>query len=73
MVLAKGKDVLAQKIKEKAREYGIEIVENRPVAQALYHHCDIEAEIPRDMYQAVAEILVYVYRMKNKTVRGEHR
>lgn len=72
LVLAKGKDVLAQKIKEKAKEHGIQIIENKPVAQALYFHCDIETEIPKDMYQAVAEILVYVYRMRNKTSKGEN-
>ncbi len=70
IVLAKGKDQVALRIKEKAREFGIEIVENRPVAQALYKNCELEQEIPKDLYQAVAEILVYVYRMKNKTVKG---
>ena len=52
LVLAKGKDNLALKIKEKARELSIEIIENKPVAQALYHNCEIEQEIPKDMYQA---------------------
>ncbi len=66
VVLAKGKDHVALRLKEKAREYGIEIVENRPVAQALYKSCELEQEIPAELYQAVAEILVYVYR-KNKT------
>jgi flagellar biosynthetic protein FlhB len=73
VVLAKGKDQLALRIKEKAREHGIEIVENRPVAQALYKNCELDEEIPKELYQAVAEILVYVYRMKNKTVKGVHR
>ncbi|MGI5970217.1 MAG: flagellar biosynthesis protein FlhB [Oscillospiraceae bacterium] len=66
VVLAKGKDHVALKIKEKAKEYGIEIVENKPVAQALYKSCELDQEIPSDMYKAVAEILVYVYRMKRK-------
>jgi flagellar biosynthetic protein FlhB len=69
LVLAKGKDHVALRIKEKAMELDIEIVENRPVAQALYKNCELEQEIPNELYQAVAEILVYVYRMKNKRVR----
>ena len=66
VVLAKGKDHVALRIKERAREYDVEIIENKPVAQALYQNCELEQEIPGDMYQAVAEILVYVYRMRNK-------
>lgn len=65
-VLAKGTDFLAKKIKEKAKECNVEIVENRPVARALYRYCEIGDEVPRELYQAVAEILAYVYRMKNK-------
>ncbi len=65
-VIAKGKDFVAAKIKEVAIEAGVEIVENKPVAQALYVYCDIGDEIPADMYQAIAEILAYVYRLKNK-------
>ena len=69
VVIAKGKDFLAQKIKEKARELGIEMVENRPVAQALYFFCEVGDEVPEDLYKAVAEILAYVYRLKKKTGR----
>ncbi len=71
VVLAKGKDRLAMKIKETAREFNIEIVENKPVAQALYKNCELEQEIPKDMYRAVAEILVYVYKIKNKSMERE--
>ncbi len=66
VVVAKGKDYLAQKIKEEARERGVEIVENRPVAQSLYFFCEVGDEVPEDMYKAVAEILAYVYRLKKK-------
>lgn len=66
LLLAKGKDYVAGKIREKAGEYGIKIVENRLVAQGLYKNCEIGDEIPKDMYRAVAEILVYVYQMRNK-------
>jgi flagellar biosynthetic protein FlhB len=66
VVVAKGADYLAQKIKEAARENHVEIVENKPLARMLYHNVDIGAEIPPELYQAVAEVLATVYRMKNK-------
>lgn len=65
VVIAKGEDYLAQKIKETARENKVEIVENKPLARMLYHNVDIGAEIPPELYQAVAEILAMVYHMKN--------
>ncbi len=65
-VVARGKDLIAQKIKEIARENGVEIVENKPLAQTLYRSCEVGDLIPVSMYQAVAEILAHVYRMKNK-------
>lgn len=66
IVLAKGEDYLAQKIKEVARENQIEIVENKPLARMLYHNVDIGAQIPPELYQAVAEVLALVYRAKQK-------
>lgn len=68
IVIAKGEDYLAQKIKEKARESKIEIVENKPLARALYSSVEINEEVPEELYQAVAEVLAYVYSLKNKTV-----
>lgn len=68
IVIAKGEDYLAQKIKAKARESQIEIVENKPLARALYQSTDIGEEVPEELYQAVAEVLAYVYNLKNKTV-----
>lgn len=65
IVVAKGEDYLAQKIKEVARENNVEIVENKPLARMLYHNVDIGAEIPPELYQAVAEVLAMVYHMKN--------
>ncbi len=65
VVVAKGTDYLALKIKERAREAGVEIVENRALARMLYNNVEISQEIPPELYQAVAEILAYVYRMKN--------
>lgn len=65
VVVAKGEDFLAQKIKEIARENSVEIVENKPLARMLYANVDIGAEIPPELYQAVAEVLAMVYHMKN--------
>lgn len=65
IVLAKGEDYLAQKIKESAREHHIEIVENKPLARMLYANVDVGQEIPPELYQAVAEILAMVYHTKN--------
>lgn len=67
IVVAKGVDHVAQKIKEIAKEHNVPTVENRPLAQALYKACDIGAVIPQDMFQAVAEVLAFVYRLKRKT------
>lgn len=65
VLLAKGADFLAQKIKEAARENNIEIVENKPLARMLYYNVDIGAEIPPELYQMTAEVLAYVYGLKN--------
>ncbi len=64
VVLAKGAGVLAEKIKEVARSSRIPIVEDKPLAQALYKNVDIGEAIPEEWYRAVAEILAYVYRLK---------
>ena len=65
VVIAKGEDFLAQKIKEIAKESGVEIVENKPLARMLYHNVDLGAEIPPELYQAVAEVLAAIYRKKH--------
>ncbi len=70
LVVTKGKDFLAQKLKERAKELDIVMVENRPLAQSLYVYCDVGDEVPEDLYQAVAEILAYVYNLKKKMGRG---
>lgn len=68
VVVAKGEDYLAQKIKEVARENNVEIVENKPLARMLYANVDIGREIPPELYQAVADVLAMVYSIKNKTL-----
>lgn len=66
IVLAKGEDYLAQKIKEVAKENHIEIVENKPLARMLYANVDVGAVVPPELYQAVAEVLAFVYHLKGK-------
>lgn len=66
VVIAKGADYLAEKIKLTAKENKIEIVENKPLARMLYYNVEIGSEIPPELYQMVAEVLAYVYGLKNK-------
>lgn len=66
VLVAKGADYVAAKIKEAAKEYNIPIVENRPLARMLYYNVDLEQEIPEELYQMTAEVLAYVYNLKNK-------
>lgn len=66
VVLAKGADYLAEKIKEIARENHVEIVENKPLARMLYHNVEIGEQIPPELYQMVAEVLAYVYGLQGK-------
>src|SRR5579875_2586722 len=61
-VVAKGKNYLAQLIRQKASEHDIPIVENQPLAQALYQAVEVGQEIPPHFYRAVAEVLAYIYR-----------
>lgn len=67
VVVAKGADYLAQRIKDIARDNRVEIVENKPLARMLYHNVDLGAEIPPELYQMVAEVLAYVYNLTGKT------
>ena len=65
-VIAKGQDYLAQKIKKIAQENNIEIVENKPLARSLYANCEVGGIIPTELYQAVADVLAFVYKLKGK-------
>ena len=64
VVVAKGIDHLALKIRERAAISGVVIVENPPLARAIYHNVDLDRPIPADLYQAVAQVLAYVFRLK---------
>ncbi len=66
IVMVKGQRLRALRIKELAKEYGIPIVENKPVARALFATAEEDEFIPADLYRAVAEILAYVYKLKKK-------
>lgn len=65
-VVAKGQRLIAERIKEVAKENRIPIVENKPVAQALFKSVKIGFEIPAALYQSVAEILAFVYRLRRR-------
>ena len=66
VVVAKGADFLAGRIKDIARESNVDIVENKPLARMLYYNVELGCEIPPELYQAVAEVLAYVYQLHNK-------
>jgi len=65
-VVAKGANKVAEKIKAIAKEHNIPIIEDKPLAQALYKAVEVGQAIPGDLYETVATILAHVYRMKNK-------
>jgi len=66
VMLAKGADLIAEKIKEIARKHNIPVVENKPLARNLFKNLKIGQAIPKALYNAVAEVLAYVYRLKGK-------
>ncbi|HHY81541.1 MAG TPA: flagellar biosynthesis protein FlhB [Clostridiales bacterium] len=70
VILAKGADYVAEKIREIAKKEEIAIVENKPLARALYYKGEVGREIPIELYQAVAEVLAMVYHMQGKMQQG---
>jgi flagellar biosynthetic protein FlhB len=69
VVVAKGKRLVAQRIKALAREHGIPVLERPPLARALYKYVKVDRPIPSQFFQAVAEILAYLYRLKQGGLR----
>ncbi|WP_413773683.1 flagellar biosynthesis protein FlhB [Paenibacillus validus] len=67
-VIAKGTDFVALKIRQVAKDHGVATIENKPLARALYAQVEIGEAIPADMFQAVAEVLAYVYKLKGKAL-----
>jgi len=64
MVVAKGQDNIAQIIKKTARKARVPIIENKPLARSLYRQCEVGQQIPESLFQAVAEVLAYIFRLK---------
>src|ERR1035437_10009625 len=70
LVVAKGKNYLAPRIRQKAIEHQVPIIENPPLAQALYKSVEVGQEIPPHLYRAVAEILAYIFKLMNGRMPG---
>ncbi len=70
VLVAKGQDLIAQKIREVAEENDIPIVENKPLAQALFKGVELDQEVPTEHYKAVAEVISYVWRMQGRLRPG---
>ena len=71
MLIAKGTELIAKKIIGIAKEHNVPVIENPPVARALFKMVDINQPIPPELYKAVAEILMFVYKMKNKNTSNK--
>jgi flagellar biosynthetic protein FlhB len=67
VVVAKGTDVVAERIKQIAREHAIPVLENKPLARALHQSVEVGGEIPVALYEAVADVIAYVYRIRSRT------
>ena len=72
-LVAKGTELFAQKIKQIAREHNIPVIENPPVARALFRLVEVNRQIPPDLYKAIAEILIFVYKLKKTTKQEQER
>jgi flagellar biosynthetic protein FlhB len=72
-VVAKGADAVAARIRELARDHNVPIVENKPLAQALYRTVEVGRPIPVELFQAVAEVLAYIYALRGQTSAGGAR
>lgn len=70
MLIAKGTELIAKKIINIAKEHNIPVIENAPVARALFKMVDLNRTIPPELYKAIAEILLFVYNLKNPTNKG---
>jgi flagellar biosynthesis protein FlhB len=70
VVVAKGKDLIARRIRELAIEHKVAIVEAPPLARALHEHCDLGDAIPARLYAAVAKVLTYVYQLRTARRHG---
>jgi len=69
-VVAKGADLLALKIRDVAREAKVPVLEAPPLARALYAHCDVDQEVPARLFAAVAQVLAWVYGLRDAAAAG---
>jgi flagellar biosynthetic protein FlhB len=68
ILTAKGADLIAKRIRELAKEHNVPILENPPLARTLYAKVELDSPVPPDMYSAVAQIIAFVYKLRNKTI-----
>jgi flagellar biosynthetic protein FlhB len=68
VLVAKGADLMAKRIREVAAEHNIPIMENPPLARTLYHKVPLDSPVPPDLYAAVAQVIAFVYKLKNRSV-----
>ncbi|MDQ2871661.1 MAG: EscU/YscU/HrcU family type III secretion system export apparatus switch protein, partial [Candidatus Eremiobacteraeota bacterium] len=68
VVVAKGADLMAKRIRQMAEEHGVPIMENPPLARTLYAKVEIDQAIPPNMYAAVAQVIAFVFKLKRKTI-----
>ena len=68
VVTAKGADLVAKRIRDIAREHGVAIMENPPLARTLYEKVDLDQPIPSNLYAAVAQVIAFVYKLKRKVI-----
>ena len=68
VVVAKGADLLAKRIRDIAKEHGVPIMENPPLARTLYERVELDHPIPPNLYAAVAQVIAFIYKLKRKTI-----
>jgi flagellar biosynthetic protein FlhB len=68
VVIAKGADLIAKRIRDIAKEHNIPLMENPPLARTLYDKVEIDQAIPPNLYAAVAQVIAFVYKLKRKTI-----
>jgi flagellar biosynthetic protein FlhB len=69
-VVAKGADLLAFTIRDRAKEHGVPVLQSPPLARALYAHCEVDAEVPARLFAAVAQVLAWVYQLRDAARAG---
>jgi flagellar biosynthetic protein FlhB len=68
ILTCKGADLMARRIREMAREHNIPIMENPPLARALYDKVELDSPVPPNLYAAVAQVIAFIYKLKNRTI-----